>query len=87
MRRPPGDHGDHDDADEEERGWVFDAGEGADVDLDLDLEGDYDYDYDYDYYLAPYDSTACQICAQSDHEDVLMLCDGCDRGYVTLLRG
>ena len=85
MRRPPGDHGDHDDADEEERGWVFDAGEGADV--DLDLEGDYDYDYDYDYYLAPYDSTACQICAQSDHEDVLMLCDGCDRGYVTLLRG
>lgn len=27
------------------------------------------------------DTTACEVCGQSDREDRLLLCDGCDNGY------
>lgn len=27
------------------------------------------------------DPTFCEICHQSDREDRMLLCDGCDRGY------
>jgi len=27
------------------------------------------------------DQTFCEICHQSDREDRMLLCDGCDRGY------
>lgn len=27
------------------------------------------------------DPTFCEVCHQSDREDRMLLCDGCDRGY------
>lgn len=30
-----------------------------------------------------YDNATCVLCTAGDHEDVLILCDGCDRGFHT----
>lgn len=32
-------------------------------------------------------ATHCEVCLGSDHDDQMMLCDGCDKGYHTLCVG
>lgn len=31
----------------------------------------------------PYDDTICQVCHDGGSEDVMLLCDGCDKGFHT----
>lgn len=34
--------------------------------------------------LEPMDDTVCEICGSGDREDIMLLCDVCDRGFHTI---